>query len=325
MRTKLMRTAAPLLAGTALAVGLSACGGGQPNITASATFSDVSDLVAGAPVQYANITVGQVQAINLKNDAAQVVLSIQPSADVPANVTAELRQTTILGEHYVSLVAEGPSQGTLRNGAVITKTEFVPGIQQLVQSGASVFGAVNGAQLAEIIDTGAQGFGGQSAALRQLINDFNTVLSGYASRSTQIESIINNLNAFNAQLAPDAQPDAQAVSNLAQTTQILASQSTQFNQVLQSLDDLAVQGKSLLDTGLTQTEDQINALSAVAQQLAAHQTDLATVLEELPGHNSALSGLVVNNFAQVLDDVIVCGLPGGGSGNTADSTCGGAS
>lgn len=324
---RLLRLAPAVLAGLTLAVGLSACGGGSGDMTASAMFTDVSDLVAGAPVQYANITVGNVQAIVLDNGQAKVVMAIQRSADVPADVTAQLRQTTILGEHYVSLVApqSGPTGPMLTDGAVITKTEFVPGIQQLVQSGSSVFGAVNGAQLAEIINNGAEGFGGQAAALRQLISDFNTVLAGYAGRSAEIQSVINNFNAFNATLAPNAQQDAQAITNLSQTTGILAQQSQQFEQLLQSLNDLATQSRSLLDNGVTQTEDQINALSAVAAQLAGHQKDLATVLEELPGHNVALASLVVNNFAQVLDDVIVCGIPGAGSGNTADSTCGGAS
>ena len=311
-----------LAASAALApLGLAACGTGSGTITASAVFPDVSDLVAGAPVQYANLTVGSVKSISLHDGAAQVLLTVDRSAGVPADVTAELRQTTILGEHYVSLVAPHPGGATLRDGAVIAHTVFVPGIQQLVQSGAQVFGAVNAAQLAEIIDNGAQGFGGQSAALKNLISDFDTILAGYSSRSSEITSVVENLDQFNSTLAPDARSDAQSISNLAKTTAVLAQQSSQFEQLLQSLDDLAVQGHSILSTGLSQTEDQINALAAVAGQLAQHQKDLAVVLEELPGHNTALADLTVNNYAQILEDIIVCGVPGAGEGKTADSAC----
>lgn len=308
----------------ALPLGLAGCGGGGGTIDASAVFSDVSDLVAGAPVQYANITVGNVKSISLTGNEAKVVLSIDRDAGVPADVTAELRQTTILGEHYVSLVAPtsaGPHTAALRDGARITHTQFVPGIQQLVQSGAEVFGAINAAQLAQIIGNGAQGFGGQAANLQSLIGNFNTVLAGYATRSSEIQSVIDNLNQFNATLAPNAQADADAISNLAQTTTVLASQANQFLQLLQSLNDLAVQGHSILSTGLTQTEDQINALAAVAAQLAQHQKDLATVLEELPGHNIALADLTVNNYAQILEDIIVCDVPGLGNNPTPDATC----
>ena len=314
---------AALLAGAVvLGATLAGCsGGGAGTITASAVFPDVSDLVAGAPVQYANITVGSVQSIALRGDRARVQLLIDRDAGVPADVTAELRQTTILGEHYVALVAPQARSAPLRDGAIIAHTVFVPGIQQLVQSGAEVFGAVNAAQLAQIVDNGAQGFGGQSASLKQLLNDFDTILAGYASRSSEITSVIDNLNQFNGVLAPNAQQDAQAVSNLAKTSSVLADQSAKFEQLLQSLDDLAVQGHSILSTGLTQSEDQIKALAAVASQLAQHQRDLATVIEELPAHNTALADVTVNNYAQILEDIIVCGVPGGGAGNTADSTC----
>jgi phospholipid/cholesterol/gamma-HCH transport system substrate-binding protein len=300
--------------------------GASGTITASAVFSDVSDLVAGAPVQFDDVSVGSVKSISLDGDRARVVMSVDRSANVPANVTAELQQTTILGQHYVALVQASDKGPALRNGAVISKTEFVPGIQQLVSSGAEVFGAVDASQLAEIVDNGAEGFGGQSAELRQLLDDFNAVLGGYASRSTEIQSVIDQLDQFSSTLAPDAQQGAQAISNLAQTTQVLSQQSSQFEQLLQSLDDLAVQGRSILDTGTGQLEDQIDALSAVAHQLAEHQQDLATLLQYLPGHNATLAGVVVDNYAQILNDVIVCGIPGGyggTEGNYASNTCGG--
>jgi phospholipid/cholesterol/gamma-HCH transport system substrate-binding protein len=315
-----------LVVAAVAALGLGGCApGGSGTVTASAVFSDVSDLVAGAPVQFADITVGSVRSITLDGDRAKVVFTVARSADVPADVTAELQQTTILGEHYVALVAGAPGGPPLADGAVVARTTVVPGIQQFVSAGAEVFGAVNAAQVAQIIDNGAQGFGGQSAQLRQLLDEFGTVLQGYASRSSEIQSLVDQIDQFSSTLAPDAQAGAQAVTNLARTTTILAQQSDRFVSLLQSLDALAVQGRSILDTGLPQTEDQINALSAVAQELAAHQQDLAKLLLYLPGANETLADVTVNNYAQVLDDVIVCGIPGGGSdARFASATCSGA-
>ncbi|HUO49062.1 MAG TPA: MlaD family protein [Acidimicrobiales bacterium] len=287
-------------------------GSGPGTIDVKGTFSDVSDLAVGAPVQLADITVGNVKTITLSGSgtAAVVDMTVRKDAQVPADVSAELRQTTILGEHYIDLVPSSANGPRLADGAVLTKTEVVPGIQQLVSAGSQVFGAVNAAQVAQIVDNGAQGFGGQSTALRQLLDDFGNVVAGYASRSGEIQSIVNQVDQLSSSLAPSAQANADAISNLAQTTTILARQSDQFVSLLQSLDNLAQQGHSILATGLAQTEDQINALSAVAQQLAAHQRDLAVVLEELPAHNAATAAFSVDNYVQVLDDLIVCGIPG---------------
>ena len=309
------------------AAALTGCGSsGGGTITASAVFSDVSDLVAGAPVQFADITVGSVRSITLDGDRAKVELVIDKGAGVPAAVTAELQQTTILGEHYVALVPNSPSgSAALANGSRISQTKVVPGIEQLVSSGSEVFGAVNAAQLGQVIDNGAEGFGGQSAQLRRLLNEFGTVLGGYASRSAEIKSLVTNIDQFSATLAPASGSEARSVANLAQTSQVLAQQSNRFVSLVGSLNALAVQGRSILDTGVHQTEDQINALSAVAHQLAEHQQDLAKLLMYLPGANETLASVTVNNFAQVLDDIIVCGIPGGGSDNAnAAATCAGA-
>jgi phospholipid/cholesterol/gamma-HCH transport system substrate-binding protein len=295
------------------ALALGGCvGSGPATIDVKGTFSDVSDLAVGAPVQLADITVGNVKSITLSGSGttATVDMTVRKDAHVPADVTAQLRQTTILGEHYVDLVPGSISGARLDDGAVLAKTEVVPGIQQLVSAGSEVFGAVNAAQLAQIVDNGAQGFGGQSGNLRQLLDDFNTVVAGYASRSGEIQSIVNQVDQLSSSLAPSAQANADAVSSLAQTTTILAQQSDQFVGLLQALDNLAQQGHSILQSGLGQTEDQINALSAVAQQLAVHQRDLAIALEELPAHNAATAAFTVNNYVQVLDDLIVCGIPG---------------
>jgi phospholipid/cholesterol/gamma-HCH transport system substrate-binding protein len=298
---------------------------GSGTITADAMFSDVSDLTTGAPVQFANLSVGNVKAISLDGARAKVVMTIEKDASVPANVSAQLRQTTILGEHYVDLVSSSSAGPPLANGATITHTQYVPGIEQLVSSGAETFGAINAGQLAEMIDNGAQAFGHQAPQLRQLLDDFSTVLGGYSTRSAEIQSVIEQLGQFSATLAPDAQQNAQAVSNLARTTQVLSQQSGNFEHLLQSLNNLAVQGRSILDTGVPQTEDQLNAFAAVANQLGNNQQALARLLEYLNGHNTTVASATVNNFVQVLNDVIVCGIPGGGTnGNQPANTCAGA-
>ena len=52
---------------------------------------------------------------------------------------------------------------------------------------------------------------------------------------------------------------------------------------------------------------------------------LLGLLKDLPLHNTTLPKDVVNNFVQVLDNLIVCGIPGGGADpSSAAATCGSA-
>lgn len=291
-------------------------------VNTQATFSNVSSLTTGASVQLADIDVGSVTGIHLRHDQAQVTMAIRRSARVPADVTAELVQTTVLGQYVVALVPGSRPGRLLANHQPITKSTVVPGIQRLVQSGTEVFGAVNGSELSQLIDNTAEGLSGQGQRLRILLDDFGTVLAGYASQTHQITSLIDELNRFAATAAPDASANASAVGNLAQTTSTLAQQSNQFIALVQSLNALATQGRSILSTGLPQVETNIDSLAAVASELADHQQQLAALLQQVPVANESLASATYQNYLQVLNNIIVCGVPGLGSGTAATNTCG---
>ncbi|MGH9047503.1 MAG: MCE family protein [Acidimicrobiales bacterium] len=321
-----LRTLASLLAVSTAAIGLSGCIGSAStqSLTAYAEFSDVNQLVGGAPVDMADLPVGQVVSITVDGALAKVKMSIDRSARVPAGVKAEIEQTSVLGDNFIQLEPQRSAarQGLLVNDEMIEKTGVQPEIEQLVKSGSQVFGAISDTELAEIVQAGGEGFGGQSNNIRQLLNDFSAVTAGYAAQDGQIASAINNLNQLGAGLAPSANQDATAISNLAQTITVLQQQSNQFINVLQSLDDLSIQGHSLLGGSIPELDDEFTSLAATAKELSDHQQDIAGLIQQLPGYDAAANGATVNDFIQVFEDIIVCGVPGGGANDSdAAATC----
>jgi phospholipid/cholesterol/gamma-HCH transport system substrate-binding protein len=319
-----------VLALVALSAGCLVGGGSSTSMTATAFFSDAEDLVVGAQVQMADVPVGRVTAISLAGSRAKVTMSFDKSARVPVDATAAIDQTTILGEHFVQLqvprsrVSRGADR-LLADGGTITHTAVIPTVEQFVSAGAQVFGSVSTNDLAQIIAAGGQGFDGAAASLRQLLNSLSAVTIGYAGHTSDIQTVVNSLDQLGSTLAPSSGADAQAVTNLAQTVSILAQQSGRFTDLLQALNGVSTQGRSLLETSMPEIDDQLTALGAVAGQLGSHQQDLLGILHELPLHNTSLPKDVVNNFVQVLDNLIVCGIPGGGADpSSAAATCGSA-
>ncbi|HEV3368738.1 MAG TPA: MlaD family protein, partial [Acidimicrobiales bacterium] len=240
-----------LVAGaTIAAVTLAGCGGpGSPPRTATAVFSDVGDLSSGAQVQLADVPVGSVSSISLDDGKAKVTLALAQGVRIPADVTAALDRTTILGDQFVNLEvprsevgAAGNHVAQLANGAVIRHTAIVPDVEQLVGAGAQVFGAVSTTQLEQIIAAGGQGFAGQEASLKTLLNDFSNVAAGYAQHTSDITSAVNGLHQLTSTLAPSSGATADALTTLSKTVAILAQQSSQFETLLQSIDNLSVQG-----------------------------------------------------------------------------------
>ncbi len=312
---------------------VASCGGGQPMIHTHAAFSEVGSLISGAPVDMEDVPIGTVTAVSLAGGRARVDMALDQGARVPRDVTAQVRVTTILGQDFVELVpshADVAAVGTgrpvalLANGEPISHAEVIPGIQQLVQYGTAAFGAVDASQLAQLIATEAQGFGNQSQSIRQLLNGFSTTAQGYATQGSTIVSLVNEMNQLSSSLAPSANSDAGALSNLARTTDVLAQQSQTFENLLQGLDGLAVSSRSILDNFVPDISTDFGTLDAISQAIVARLGDLGGIIAWLPAHNQALKEGVVGGYLQILDDMVVCGLPNGGEQNNPAGTCNGA-
>jgi phospholipid/cholesterol/gamma-HCH transport system substrate-binding protein len=295
----------------------------------TAVFSDVGDLAGGAQVQLADVPVGSVSSISLDGDQARVTMELSRTARIPANVTAALDRTTILGDQFINIEVPknevgpaGAHVAQLANGAVIRHTTIVPDVEQLVASGAQVFGAVSTTQLEQIIAAGGEGFAGQAASLKTLLTDFSTVATGYAQHTSEITSAVDGLNQLTSTLAPSSSANADALTTLSKTVAILAQQSNQFETLLQAIDNLSVQGRGILETYYPQIVTQLQTLQAVSSQLSQNQGDLAGILDELPANNSALPSSVRGGFLQLYENIIVCGLPGGGEDDSSPAfTC----
>jgi phospholipid/cholesterol/gamma-HCH transport system substrate-binding protein len=317
--------------GLALVASLAGCGESGPSSerTATAVFTDVGGLVSGAQVQLADVPIGSVRSISLVGDKAKVIMTISDAARVPANVTAAVEQSTILGEQFVNIVvpknetgAAGTGVPQLADGGTIRHTTVIPDVEQLVGAGARVFGAVSTTQLEQIIAAGGQGFAGQEASLKALLEDFSNVTAGYAQHTGDITSAVNGLQQLTSTLAPSSQANADALTTLSKTVAILAQQSSQFETLLQSVDDLSVQGRSILESYYPQLVAQLKTLQAVSSQLSLTQGDLAGILAELPLNNDALPSSVRGGFLQLYENIIVCGLPGGGEVDSSPAfTC----
>jgi phospholipid/cholesterol/gamma-HCH transport system substrate-binding protein len=314
----------------ALVLGLTGCSvsgnGGQR--TATAVFSDVGDLANGAQVQMADVPVGSVRSIALDGSKAKVTLAFNSGIRIPADVSAAINRTTILGDQFVQLNVPkketGPGAATapqLADGATIAHTSLVPDVEQFVAAGSQVFGAISTTQLEQIIEAGGEGFTGQEASLKAFLADLSTVATGYAQHTSDITQAVNGLNSLTASLAPSSGATATALSNLSQTVAILAKNSSQFETLLQSLDNLSSQGRSILENYYPQIVTQLQTLQAVSGQLAQHQADLAGLLSQIPASDNALPQAVRNGYVQLYENIIVCGIPGLGEDSSAAFTC----
>jgi len=318
------RNVARLLVALALVPALAGCsaigigGDGDERVHATTTFEDVADLAPGAPVFMADVRIGNVTGIDLDEagTAATLELSFDRSAGVPAEVEARLRRTSPLGEKFVELrpLTEDPDAPLLEDGAVIERSEVVADFEDLVASGTDVFAALGASEIASLLQEGAEGFGGQGANIRALLSNLSTIVGGFADNTDQISTLITSIEELASDVGPSARRHARALDQLATTTRILDDQSTQLLDLVDSLSELSEQGGSILREHFERISHQIDGLRSVTRAVRRGQTGLENLLEYTDDHNLSLMLGTEGEFSNVLNDFILCGVPGGGEG-----------
>jgi phospholipid/cholesterol/gamma-HCH transport system substrate-binding protein len=91
-------------------------GGGPGSYTVQAQMPDVQNLQQNSRVRVNDVTVGTVTNIELQGWHAVVTMTINGDVDLPANATATLGQTSLLGSVHLELAppAGVPAQGKLK-------------------------------------------------------------------------------------------------------------------------------------------------------------------------------------------------------------------
>jgi phospholipid/cholesterol/gamma-HCH transport system substrate-binding protein len=293
-------------------------GGDGGRLHATTTFDDVADLADGAPVFMADVRIGHVDSIQLDDGGtrATLELSFDEDAGVPAAVEARVRRTSPLGEKFIELrpLTDEEDPPLLEDGAVIERASVVPDFEDVVASGTDVFAALGASELAALLHEGAEGFGGQGPHIRSLLSNLSDIVGGFEENTGQITTLIRSIDDLASATGPAAQSHARALSQLATTTRVLDQQSDELLDLVDSLSALSEQGGSILREHFEHISHQIQGLRSVTRAVRRGEAGLDALLEYTQGHNLALDLGTNGEFSQVLNDFILCGVPGGGEG-----------
>ena len=104
-----------------------------------AIFSDVGGLKCDSSVMIAGVEVGRVKSISLSNDAARVVLQIDPGLQLHEDAIVSVKTSGLIGEKYVR-ISVGSADEIIKPGGRIRQTESVVDLMDLISKYA--FGSI---------------------------------------------------------------------------------------------------------------------------------------------------------------------------------------
>ena len=96
-----------------------------------AEFDNISGLKSGASVEIAGVPIGEVTAIELKDPAAQVTLSIDRHIKIREDDIATIRTKGIIGDRFVK-ISRGASDTMIEEGKRMPETESVVDFEDII-------------------------------------------------------------------------------------------------------------------------------------------------------------------------------------------------
>src|SRR6478735_8560240 len=188
--------------------GTSGHGSGSYKITVE--LPDVATLPQNSPVMIDDVTVGSVSGIDAvqRPDGtffAAVQLSRDENVKLPANATAKVAQTSLLGSQHIELhePADGPGEGKLANGSNIPqhRTGRYPTTEEVLSSLGVVVNKGNLGALQDITNETYNAVAGRQGSFTDLLPRLAELTSSLDRQTNDIIAAADGLDRFAGILA----------------------------------------------------------------------------------------------------------------------------
>lgn len=195
-------------------------GTGADHMTIYVQMPDTLALNTNSRVRVADVWVGTVRAIALKNWIATLTLDLEPGVKLPANATAKIGQTSLLGTQHVELAApKSPSTQQLKSGDTIAlkNSSAYPSVERTLASVAVILN------------------GGGIANLDAIQTEVVSILDGHAD---QIREFLGRLDTFVTELNRQRDDLTRAIDSTNQLLTIVANRKDTLDRVLTDIPPL---------------------------------------------------------------------------------------
>jgi phospholipid/cholesterol/gamma-HCH transport system substrate-binding protein len=238
-------------------------GTGSNTMTIYVQMPDTLALNVNSRVRVADVYVGRVREITLKNWIATLTLDMQSGVKLPVNTLAKIGQTSLLGSQHVQLDAPpDPSAQLLKNGDTIPlkQSSAFPTTERVLASIATILR------------------GGGISNLETIQTEINNLLTG---RSDQIREFLNRLDTFTDELNQQREDITHAIDSTNRLLNIVGQRNDTLDRVLTEFPPLI---KHFADTR-DLFADAVQALGRISlaadNALAPSSANLHTNLQNL--------------------------------------------
>jgi len=268
-------------------------------------------------VTYRGVEVGKVTSVELTANGAKAVMRLNNSPKIPADLQADVRSISAVGEQYVDLRPRTDSPPYLHDGSVIAmrNTTIPQAVGPMLDQVSALINSIPKDKLSALLDESFKGFNGAGYDLSSL-----------ADTSSKLSGDLNRVGDSNAALYNDTGPllDSQVQTtdsiktwarSLAGVTQQLVTDDPKFRTLLHKAPGAFDEVSSLLDQIKPTLPVLLANLTTIGQILVTYHPALEQLLVLLPPSVGGIqavapsrnpTGYATGDFAITLNDPDPC-------------------
>lgn len=254
-------------------------GNGPGSFAVQAQLPDVNNIQPNSRVRVADVTVGHVTKIERQGWHALVTMRLDGDVDLPANATAKIGTTSLLGSYHIELAPpKGEArQGKLRDGSLIALSHgsAYPSTEQTLAALSLVLNGGGLGQVQDITEALSTAFAGREHDLRGLIGQLDTFTAYLNNQSGDIIAATDSLNRLVGKFADQQPVFDRALATIPDALAVLADER-----------DTLVEAAEQLSKFSALTVDSVNKTTA---NLVTELRQLGPVLESLANSGPALT------------------------------------
>ena len=254
-------------------------GVGPGAFTIQAQMPDVDNIEQNSRVRVGDVNVGTVTKLERQGWNALVTMKLNRDVELPANATAKVGQTSLLGSQHIELAppTDAPPEGRLREGSLIqlAASGAYPTTEQALAAIALLLNGGGFGNIQDITEALSTAFAGRENDLRSLIEQIDKAVGYLDDQKDDIIAASESLNDLIGQFAEQKPVVDRALRTIPDALEVLKDQRQNLTEALTQLGRFS----ALAADSVNQTKE------ALVQELK----DLGVVLQELADAGPALT------------------------------------
>jgi phospholipid/cholesterol/gamma-HCH transport system substrate-binding protein len=246
-------------------------GRGPGSFEIKAQLPDVTNIQQNSRVRVGDVTVGNVTKIQRQGWHALVTMRVDGDVKLPANATAKVGQTSLLGSLHIELAPPTgePPAGVLHSGSLIplSRAASYPTTEQTLAALALLLNGGGLGRIQDITKAFSTAFTGREKDLRSLIEQFDAFVTHLNAQTSDMIAATDRFNALVGKFADQKPVLDRAIKTIPDALAVLADERTNLADTFDELGKFS---------GLT-----ADAVGKTKQSLVTELRDLGPILQSL--------------------------------------------